>query len=197
MNIIQQMCPIDTHSTERRKINVGDIFSNAIMCKCCGETIESAHLRDMKYCGCGRVYVDGGTWYRRHGGDPDDCIDKSVNYNTDGPIETAPIRYAIGVHQALNPLDNGVYDALKSYTDTLELTDRMLYHVSNMVFAEAHTTSFGFNAEFVKVLRDTGERPLMLGMYDYIPNYQVWSGNDNTCLNVYGKVLMEIRSKLC
>lgn len=197
MNKIQQMCPIDTHSTERRKINVGDIFSNAIMCKQCGETIESAHRHDMKYCGCGSVFVDGGTWYKRRGGNLDDCIDKSVNYNTDSPIETAPIRYAIGVHQALNPLGNGVYDALKSYTDTLELTDRMLYHVSNMVFAEAHTTSFSFNAEFVKVLRDTGERPLILGMSTDVPNYKIWGGNDDTCLNVYGKVLMEIRSKLC
>ena len=197
MNRIQQMCPVDIHSTERRKINVGDIFSNAIMCKLCGETIESVHRHDMKFCGCGSVYVDGGTWYKRHGGHQDDYIDKSVGYNADGPVETAPIRYAIGEHQALNPLSNGVYNALKSYTDTSALTDNLLIHVGNMAFAEAHSIDLSFNAEFVQVLKSTGDRPLILGMSEYIPNYKIWSGNDDTCLNVYGKVLMEIRKELC
>lgn len=39
------------------------IYRNAIRCKHCGEIIESVSRWDFKWCGCGKVAVDGGHDY--------------------------------------------------------------------------------------------------------------------------------------
>ena len=41
------------------------IVCNKIMCRNCGEIIESTHRHDYKTCSCGRCSVDGGHNYLR------------------------------------------------------------------------------------------------------------------------------------
>ena len=59
----------DMPVAERRKLNVGDVWSNSIACKKCGDVIRSKNRHDMVYCKCTAVFVDGGSWYSRCGGD--------------------------------------------------------------------------------------------------------------------------------
>jgi len=44
---------------------------NAIRCLKCKDLIESQHRRDFQQCSCGACFVDGGSDYRRIGGDPE------------------------------------------------------------------------------------------------------------------------------
>lgn len=44
---------------------MGKIIENKIKCKHCGDIIESTHVHDYKMCKCGKVAVDGGTYYLR------------------------------------------------------------------------------------------------------------------------------------
>ena len=54
------------------------IIRNAAKCNRCGDVIESNHRHDFKACCCGRVWIDGGHEYLRHGVmDEDDFIDLS------------------------------------------------------------------------------------------------------------------------
>lgn len=62
----------DMSVEDRRKLNVGDIWSNAITCKKCGDTIRSMNKHDFRRCSCGAVAVDGGSWYGRRVGNPED-----------------------------------------------------------------------------------------------------------------------------
>ena len=52
----------------RRKLDVGDIWMNRIQCLKCKDIITSNNRHDFKYCKCGAVFVDGGSWYGRAGG---------------------------------------------------------------------------------------------------------------------------------
>lgn len=54
---------------ERRKLDVGDIWANEIRCKKCGDVIRSKNRHNFVYCKCKSVFVDGGSWYSRQGGD--------------------------------------------------------------------------------------------------------------------------------
>ena len=45
------------------------ITRNAVRCRRCGETIESRHRHDFKFCSCNGVAVDGGREYLRRVGD--------------------------------------------------------------------------------------------------------------------------------
>lgn len=56
---------IDTPKEERRKLNVGDIWVNAAQCLKCGEIVRSRNRHDFRYCKCGNVAVDGGSWYAK------------------------------------------------------------------------------------------------------------------------------------
>lgn len=49
----------------RRRFNTGDILENAAECLDCGDYIRSHHRHDFKYCKCGNVAVDGGSWYAK------------------------------------------------------------------------------------------------------------------------------------
>jgi hypothetical protein len=53
---------------ERSLIFVGNIRINAIKCLICEDIIQSEHRHDFKYCSCGNVFIDGGSWYQRIGG---------------------------------------------------------------------------------------------------------------------------------
>ena len=59
------------------------LLRNRIKCKHCGDVIESTHVHDFKYCGCGKVFIDGGREYCRYGfpgGDPGDHIEFMAEY---------------------------------------------------------------------------------------------------------------------
>ena len=49
-------------------------MKNRIKCDKCKDIIESEHVHDFKYCGCGAVFVDGGQEYQRLGGDAEVII---------------------------------------------------------------------------------------------------------------------------
>ncbi len=55
----------DTPKAERRLLGVGDIWSNAVRCRTCGELVRSRHRHDFRWCKCGTVAVDGGSWYSK------------------------------------------------------------------------------------------------------------------------------------
>lgn len=53
------------------------ILKNKIMCNTCGEVIESTNRHDFKMCACGKVGVDGGTYYMKR------CFTNGVDDFTD------------------------------------------------------------------------------------------------------------------
>lgn len=65
----------DMPKAERRKIDVGDLWMNRIQCKSCKDIIVSNNRHDYKICKCGKVFVDGGSWYGRYGGDLENIIE--------------------------------------------------------------------------------------------------------------------------
>ena len=48
------------------------IKTNKIMCRKCGDIIESILAHDFKFCSCGACAVDGGTEYLRRVGERED-----------------------------------------------------------------------------------------------------------------------------
>lgn len=80
--IYHEQLPIDTPKETRKKYNVGDIFENACVCLLCNDYVRSDNRRDFKYCKCGNVAVDGGSWYvRRVGKDLTKIEEKIKSYN--------------------------------------------------------------------------------------------------------------------
>lgn len=71
----QDFCPIDTPLYRRREWNVGDIFSNGLHCKLCGDHIRSKNRHHFVECSCGNCFVDGGSHYVRIG-----CKTTSADY---------------------------------------------------------------------------------------------------------------------
>lgn len=57
----------------------GKIVRNSARCAKCGDEVESRHRHDFVACGCGAIFVDGGTDYlRRACREPGDLIETSV-----------------------------------------------------------------------------------------------------------------------
>lgn len=48
------------------------IIKNRIKCKHCGDIIESISVHDFKFCSCGKVAIDGGKYYLKRTGSPND-----------------------------------------------------------------------------------------------------------------------------
>jgi len=66
---------------EREKIHAGDIRLNCIQCNHCKELISSDNRHDYKSCKCGKVAVDGGSWYLRRAFQKEgDYTELSKNY---------------------------------------------------------------------------------------------------------------------
>ena len=74
----------DMPKKEREKIGVGDIWSNQAKCGHCNETIRSKNRHDFVTCSCGKLHVDGGSWYLRRAGDIDNYEELSENYDDIG-----------------------------------------------------------------------------------------------------------------
>ena len=53
------------------------IIVNKIKCKKCGDIIISSHVHDFKWCVCGAVAVDGGKFYLKRCGEPENYEDLS------------------------------------------------------------------------------------------------------------------------
>lgn len=70
-----------TPESVRRKLDIGDIWSNKIQCKTCKWFIRSKNRHDMRYCKCGAMFIDGGSWYQRIGGDMDGYINYIEYYD--------------------------------------------------------------------------------------------------------------------
>lgn len=88
-NSVQKPRVIDYHNfttkatpkSERDRLNVGDWYINAVECTKCGDTPRSRNRHDFRYCKCGSIAVDGGSWYPRRVGDIDAYIDRSVRFD--------------------------------------------------------------------------------------------------------------------
>jgi len=50
---------------QRRKFDIGDIFINAAVCLECNTYIRSKNRHDYVQCECGKLAVDGGSWYAK------------------------------------------------------------------------------------------------------------------------------------
>lgn len=48
------------------------IIRNKIKCKHCGDIIESINVHDFKFCSCDKVAIDGGKYYLKRIGNPND-----------------------------------------------------------------------------------------------------------------------------
>lgn len=53
------------------------IIRNKIKCKHYSEVIESKSRHDFKFCACGKVAIDGGYFYLKRSGTPNDWIELS------------------------------------------------------------------------------------------------------------------------
>lgn len=47
----------------RAKLGIGGIKKNAVRCNFCKTEVESLNRHDFVYCSCGKIAVDGGSWY--------------------------------------------------------------------------------------------------------------------------------------
>jgi hypothetical protein len=60
---------LDMPKEERKKFGIGDIYNNMIQCLECKYYVRSRNRLDYRECNCGKVAVDGGSWYLRRTGD--------------------------------------------------------------------------------------------------------------------------------
>jgi hypothetical protein len=65
----------------RRKLDVGDIYINAVICNLCNFFVRSRNRHDCVSCKCGSVSVDGGSWYARRNGDSTSYKDVIVMFD--------------------------------------------------------------------------------------------------------------------
>lgn len=75
----QTICNKDTPVAERRKMYIGDIWSNSIKCKKCNTVIRSKNLHNYVTCKCGAISIDGGSWHSNVNGYPED-MENLVEY---------------------------------------------------------------------------------------------------------------------
>lgn len=73
---------IDMPSAERRKLDVGDIYMNVAKhnVEGCGWIIRSKNRHDYRTCKCGKLSIDGGSWYHKLVGDIDNAESHLVMY---------------------------------------------------------------------------------------------------------------------
>lgn len=69
---------------DRRILNVGDIWMNSAKCRKCEDVIVSANKHDYVSCKCGAIALDGGSWYSRNIGNPEDFESLLIPFNKQG-----------------------------------------------------------------------------------------------------------------
>lgn len=77
----QDFTTIDTPKAERRRLDVGDVWANQVQCLSCGELVRSKNRHDLVFCSCGKAGVDGGSWYGRYIGEPDNMESAVILFN--------------------------------------------------------------------------------------------------------------------
>jgi len=77
----QKISNINMTIDERKKLNIGNIWSNEAKCKKCGDIIRSKNLHHFVGCSCGSIFVDGGSWYAKRSGNPEDIEDLTKLFN--------------------------------------------------------------------------------------------------------------------
>lgn len=82
----QKFCPQGTPAADRKKMNVGNIFSNSVQCLKCSDIIRSINRYHMPRCSCGNVFIDGGSWYTKLIGNTGYVLDLIETYLTDEEI---------------------------------------------------------------------------------------------------------------
>lgn len=65
----------------RRKLDIGDIYINAAICKTCSWFVRSRNRHDFVSCRCGALSVDGGSHYCKRSGNPDAYEDVIVMFD--------------------------------------------------------------------------------------------------------------------
>lgn len=81
-----------TPKKERRKLDIGDIWSNKIQCKKCKWFIRSKNRHNFVKCKCGAIFIDGGSWYSRIGGNKEDYISYIELYDDAKKISNKRLR---------------------------------------------------------------------------------------------------------
>lgn len=59
---------------------------NAVICNKCGDTVFSRTKRDMRYCSCGAIAVDGGFSYIKTSGNAENITHTIIDVETDKEI---------------------------------------------------------------------------------------------------------------
>lgn len=68
---VQNMVTIDSSIEEREKFNIGNIWSNSLKCLKCNDVIRSCNRHDYVSCSCRSCSIDGGSWYTKVSGNPE------------------------------------------------------------------------------------------------------------------------------
>lgn len=71
----------DMPQKQRRKLGVGDWWMNSAQCTECQRVMISRNRHDFVTCVCGKLSIDGGSWYLRRVGEASVCKDLSVKYD--------------------------------------------------------------------------------------------------------------------
>lgn len=69
---------INSPASYRKKLGIGDIYTNAATCVRCGDSIRSKNRHNFVTCNCGAVSVDGGSQYVKRCGNEEHRVDKIV-----------------------------------------------------------------------------------------------------------------------
>ena len=65
---------------DREKFNLGPIYINGAKCLKCGWFIRSHNRHDYRKCKCKAIAVDGGSWYAKRSGKPEDMQNIIVEF---------------------------------------------------------------------------------------------------------------------
>ena len=74
-------CTKDMPREMRKKFYIGDIYSNSLFCKKCGEEIRSKNRHDFRRCKCGACAIDGGSHYVRVLGNWEDFEIRTIYFD--------------------------------------------------------------------------------------------------------------------
>lgn len=76
-----ELVNIDSTPEERERLGIGDLWINGAKCSKCGDEIRSKNRHHCARCSCGAIAVDGGSWYGRLIGSPEDMEVITVKFN--------------------------------------------------------------------------------------------------------------------
>lgn len=72
-----------TPKAKREELHTGDVWINAAVCLKCKDYVRSLNRHDFRRCKCGAITVDGGSFYCKRVGNPEDMINIIENFEED------------------------------------------------------------------------------------------------------------------